>query len=100
MSTNCLDKLTPISPPNTAHRPTSQAVTLPKCESLWHIKEMFLKHVGVSFGKYFNARCSPSPFREFRTKLSPTSKRKNRYFHQQQKKLENAHKHTKQTKLY
>ncbi len=66
---------------------------MPKCESLWHIKEMFLKHVGVSFGKYFNARCSPSPFREFRTKLSPTSKRKNRHFHQKKtRKCTQAHK--------
>lgn len=88
MSTNRLDLLTPKSPPNTA--PTSQAVTMPKCESLWHIKEMlFLKHVGVAFGERFHARYSPSPFREFRTKFSTTSKHKNSYFH---KKTENAHK--------
>lgn len=67
---------------------------MPKCEIRWHIKEMlFLKHVGVAFGKRFHAKYSPSPFREFRTKLSTMSKRINSYFHKKKKKkTENTHK--------
>lgn len=33
---------------------------MPKCESRWHIKEMlFLKHVGVAFGKVFMPDAAP-----------------------------------------